>query len=117
MSEASDDRPASERSDADPRLIAALALGATAFLALTPYGLRWLYPPVKYETSVRMTVSPPAPRLQIDPRRDLKAVQATESSQLSSYGWANRPGGVVHIPIDRAMQLTAQRGLPGWRKP
>ena len=30
--------------------------------------------------------------------------QATET--LSSYGWVDKTKGVVHLPIDRAMQLT-----------
>jgi hypothetical protein len=31
---------------------------------------------------------------------------------LHGYGWVNEAGGVVHIPIERAMELTLQRGLP-----
>ena len=36
-------------------------------------------------------------------RRDLK--------RLSSYGWVDRSRGVVHIPIDRAMELVAKEGM------
>ncbi len=31
---------------------------------------------------------------------------------MHSYGWVDQPAGVVRIPIDRAMELLAQRGLP-----
>jgi hypothetical protein len=31
---------------------------------------------------------------------------------LSSYGWLDRNAGVVRIPIDRAMKMTVERGLP-----
>jgi hypothetical protein len=32
--------------------------------------------------------------------------------RLSSYGWVDREAGIVRIPIDRAMDLLAERGLP-----
>ena len=31
---------------------------------------------------------------------------------LGSYDWVDQKNGVVRIPIDRAMDLVAQRGLP-----
>ena len=35
-----------------------------------------------------------------------------EEQTLHSYGWVDQQAGVVRIPIDRAMELLAQRGLP-----
>jgi hypothetical protein len=35
-----------------------------------------------------------------------------QNELLSSYGWVDDETGVVRIPIDRAMDLLAQRGLP-----
>ena len=35
-----------------------------------------------------------------------------EEQTLHSYGWVDQSAGVVRIPIDRAMELLAQRGLP-----
>ncbi len=35
-----------------------------------------------------------------------------EAAELESYGWIDRKSGIVRIPIDRAMDLLAQRGLP-----
>ena len=55
---------------------------------------------------------PPEPRLQTEPREDLAALRTREDATLSSYGWVDRNAGVVRIPIDRAMELTLQRGLP-----
>jgi hypothetical protein len=55
---------------------------------------------------------PPEPRLQTEPREDLAALRAREDETLRSYGWVDRNAGVVRIPIDRAMELTLQRGLP-----
>jgi hypothetical protein len=55
---------------------------------------------------------PPEPRLQVKPVQDLKQVRDAEESILHSYGWANQQSGTVRIPIERAMQLIAKRGLP-----
>jgi hypothetical protein len=56
--------------------------------------------------------SPPAPRLQTDPVADWQTLQATEEAALHSYSWADRNAGKVRIPIDRAIELLVQRGLP-----
>ena len=55
---------------------------------------------------------PPEPRLQTNPRRDLKDLRDAEDALLKSYNWVDRNAGVVRIPIDEAMKLTLQRGLP-----
>ena len=60
----------------------------------------------------RATRVPPEPRLQTTPRDDLRALRAREQEILSSYGWVDKTTGVVRIPIDEAMKLTLQRGLP-----
>jgi hypothetical protein len=31
---------------------------------------------------------------------------------LNSYGWVDKEAGVVRIPIERAIELTLERGLP-----
>jgi hypothetical protein len=55
---------------------------------------------------------PPEPRLQTDPRQDLKNLRADEDTILDGYGWVDRNNQVVRIPIDQAMKLTLERGLP-----
>jgi hypothetical protein len=55
----------------------------------------------------------PEPNLQIDDdHAEMTALLAGQNQKLNSYGWINRSNGVIHIPIDRAMDLLAQRGLP-----
>ncbi len=56
---------------------------------------------------------PPEPRLQANAVEDLRQMRAVEDQVLNSYGWVDRKKGVVRIPIDRAIELLAQRGLPG----
>lgn len=55
---------------------------------------------------------PPEPRLQTTPRQDLQDLRTAEQEILTTYGWVDRNAGVVRIPIDEAMKLTLQRGLP-----
>ncbi len=55
---------------------------------------------------------PPEPRLQTAPEQELKAYMAEERRRASSYGWIDEAQGVVHIPVDHAMDLVLQRGLP-----
>ena len=57
-------------------------------------------------------VLPPAPRLQTGPRQDLQRLKQSQQELLNSYGWVDKNAGVVRIPIDRAMDLLLQRGLP-----
>lgn len=55
----------------------------------------------------------PAPHLEIDDDHAQRvALYAAQNQKLNNYGWEDRSNGIVHIPIDRAMDLIAQRGLP-----
>jgi hypothetical protein len=60
---------------------------------------------------------PPEPRLQTDPRQDLTDLRAREDELLGSYGWVDKNAGLVRIPIDAAMKLTLERGLPARTEP
>ena len=55
---------------------------------------------------------PPEPRLQANPRLDLQEMRAAENAVLQSYGWVDRDKGVARMPIDEAMKMMVQRGLP-----
>lgn len=59
---------------------------------------------------------PPEPRLQVAPLEDLKATRAAEDAALIGYGWVDRKAGIAKIPINRAMELLAERGLPAGGK-
>jgi hypothetical protein len=54
----------------------------------------------------------PEPRLEMDERGELGSVRSQEEQTLHSYGWVDAKAGTVRIPIERAMELTVQRGLP-----
>jgi hypothetical protein len=55
---------------------------------------------------------PPEPRLEETPNIDLQEMRAAEDQLQSSYGWLDQANGVVRLPIQRAMDLVVERGLP-----
>ena len=57
-------------------------------------------------------VEPEEPRLQVSPAQDLVKMRQSEDAVLHSYGWVDQKAGVVRIPIERAMALVVERGLP-----
>ncbi len=61
----------------------------------------------------QLTQSFPTPRLQTeDGAQDLVDLHRREDLLLDHYSWINESQGKVRIPIQRAMELIAQRGLP-----
>ncbi|MCU1302886.1 MAG: hypothetical protein JWQ87_3170 [Candidatus Sulfotelmatobacter sp.] len=54
----------------------------------------------------------PNPKLEEDERGQLNDIRMNEERELYSYGWVDEKAGTLHIPIERAMDLVAQRGLP-----
>ncbi|MDB5577780.1 MAG: hypothetical protein JWR80_2956 [Bradyrhizobium sp.] len=102
-----------EASDADPRLTAVLAAGAGIFLIVAPLVLGLVYVFPRHD-ALSDTLRPPQPRLQVSPADELAGLRASEDAELTSYGWIDRPNSVVRVPIGRAMELTAQRGIAGW---
>lgn len=46
------------------------------------------------------------------PREALKRLRDREDAALGRYGWVDREAGIVRIPIERAMDLLLERGLP-----
>ena len=61
---------------------------------------------------------PPAPRLQgipgdtVPPPEQRREFQAAATAELNSYGWVDGQQGVVHIPIEDAMEQLLKNGLP-----
>ncbi len=63
-----------------------------------------------------MTQQFPTPRLQTDDgNQEIADLHAREDLLLENYSWVDQPQGAprrVRIPIEREMELIAQRGLP-----
>lgn len=70
-------------------------------------------PAMEQQQLRQLTQSFPTPRLQGDDGNlDTANLHAREDLLLDHYSWIDRAQGKVRIPIDRAMELIAQRGLP-----
>ncbi len=61
----------------------------------------------------QITQSFPTPRLLLDDGdRDIADLHAREDILLDHYTWVDQSKGIVRIPIERAMQIIAEKGLP-----
>ena len=126
MAEAHSSDPGSIRagyeiSDLSPRGIALFAAGLAVMIVVSlvaVYALLELLRDGRREAAE--TPAPPAtasapapgPRLLVEPGRAFKAMREQEQTWLKSYGWIDQEKGIAHIPIDRAIEMLAQKGLP-----
>ena len=70
-------------------------------------------PAIHQQQLQQLTQTFPTPRLQSDDGNlDVAELHEREDLLLNNYSWANRSRGTIRIPIERAMELIAQRGLP-----
>ena len=104
-----------------------IVLGFTIFLFVlvaVAMGLMWwMSKAVKKEIAgrqapppplagARENPAPPAPRLEVSPAKDLAALRERENAVLNSYAWVDRAKGVAEVPVDRAIEIAATKGLP-----
>jgi hypothetical protein len=110
-----------ELSDLSPKNIAIFGVSLVGMILIVLwvcYELFQHYSTVSMKTEVppsplSYTREPtPEPHLLVVPGQELKTMRASEDSILNSYAWVDREKGVVRIPIKRAIDILAQRGLP-----
>jgi hypothetical protein len=113
-----------ERTDANIRSLVVSIAGLFLLLAVSLAAMGWMFsylakhdkPGPPRSPVAKERELPPAPRLQTAAGGNLTEVRAVEAEILSSYGWVDKKANVVRIPIDRAIDLAAERGLP-YRQP
>jgi hypothetical protein len=123
-----------EHQDLQPSGILYFLLGLAVFLLLCILGIRGVYAFLDHrEKALQPPVNPlvmniptdtrhiapgypqsvfPNPKLEEDERGQLNGIVLQEEDTLYSYGWIDEKAGTVRIPIERAIDLIAQRGLP-----
>jgi hypothetical protein len=103
------------------RGVALAGVGVIVMLALAMLVAWWLsglyqapvqpvdapFPPEQIEVPF-----PPQPRLQSNPTLDWQEQQERARTLLNSYEWLNREQGTVRIPVEQAIELLAEEGLP-----
>lgn len=89
-----------------------VAAGLAASWAVMKYfvAVQKLGPPASPFDQTRTI--PPEPRLSVNPAEELKKHEEKERNRLENYGWVDRNAGTVHIPIERAMELSLEKGFP-----
>jgi hypothetical protein len=73
--------------------------------------------PLPLPIEARGNPLPPEPRLQPSPHNDLMKMRAREDWELSHYFWIDKTKGKIAIPIERAMDIVAARGIPPQKQP
>ena len=74
-------------------------------------------PPPPVLPEAQLPLEPPGPRLQASPEKEMAAMRAEENHLLTSWEWVDEGAGVARLPIERAMELLAERGLPSSAEP
>ena len=112
---------AHEHSDAHPRPIAVFEVGLLVWVVISAAlmaGLFFYFTGREAKRDVggsplADTREPaPGPRLQANPVTDIDALRAAEEKRLTGFGWVDQPQGIIHIPIEDAIDIVAERGLP-----
>jgi hypothetical protein len=73
--------------------------------------------PVAPVAAVGPSLLPPVPRLQSSPDVALHELRTREDQEMTSYAWVDRQAGLIRLPVDRALELVANRGVPSWKAP
>ena len=127
MSEERNPGVTSEERDINARAIIRLGIALTTIVTVACFTLWFVFDQFAAREAARSTPpssliqregakQPPAPRLEANPPSELKQVLEDEDAILNTYGWVDPQHGVVRLPIARAMDLVAERGLKAVRK-
>jgi hypothetical protein len=112
---------AHEGRDVNVKAIAVFAAGMVIAAVIIHVALYWLLSYYRERdaqhrepvTAVGPIDEPRAvPRLQVAPPADLAQMRAAEETALGTYGWIDRDKNIVRLPIERAMEIIAEKGLP-----
>jgi len=111
-----------EHRDANIPALLKLGLGLAVLIAVTLVAMKWTFdifdkvqplgPPAAPFISAEARQLPPGPRVQAAPHLDLKDYCSAQQSNVQTYAWIDQKQGTVRIPVDRAMDMILQQGLP-----
>ena len=110
-------------SDKDIRIKPILVFGllTAIFTAFSFIGVAYVFRMFRTTTTAEVAptsrfveerVLPPEPRLQVNEKRTLQEQHALDKATVTEYAWVDKGSGVVRIPVERAVDLIAERGLP-----
>jgi hypothetical protein len=97
-------------------IVVLLIVTAAAALAMLR-GFRIPHPATYVEPAADGSASAPFAILQSAPQGELRTYRRGKATALEGYRWVDRTGGVVQIPIERAMELVATQAVTSGIKP
>jgi hypothetical protein len=115
--------PAHETSDVAIRPLAVFLAWLTGSLVAVVAICAWLFSVFEHSAERHDPEPPPlaesaphtpAPLLQVSPRGDLDLLRERENRQLNAAEWVHQDRKFARIPIDQAMSLVVEHGLPRW---
>jgi hypothetical protein len=80
-------------------------------------------PPVRQEMGKDYLTMPPEPRLQgvpghkTDPQSDLREKLQEDTLANQQAGWVDQTNGIAQIPVEDAMKIIVEKGLPAASTP
>jgi hypothetical protein len=110
-----------EVADANIRQVVIAGIGLAVATAIACFAMYFLFNLLKKSGGPAQAVNPmapastlpPEPRVEDKPWMQRQNLLPKEDRVLNTYGWTNKGAGLVRIPIDKAMDLIVQRGVPG----
>ena len=112
-----------EHTDIEPGIASKFAVWLAIAMVISGgivYGTFWLFEgreqswsaeAQQFPLAAGRVKEPPPPRLQTQPFKDAYLLNQEQLQKLSSFGWVDQSSGVVHIPIEEAMRIVAERRL------
>jgi len=91
--------------DPDAAVTAVVGIVGAVLLIVVVLGLQAFFYGAERREAERKNVAPGF--------EELVALRADQQEQLNSYRWIDEPGGVVGLPIERAMELVVARQRGG----
>ncbi len=112
-----------EIGDVNARALTKFGVSMGALIVIFLFGLWFMFDylknreaelgrPMSPSAMVNAQRLPPEPRLQRYAAQDMRDLRADQNRVLRQYALIDPDKGIVRIPVERAMDLVAQRGLP-----
>ena len=106
-----------ERADVNVFQITGFGIGLVISCLVVVFAMWALFDFLAKRENAKNEPMPQAMSHPVYPRVELQQLHDDEDAILNTYGWVNPNTGTVRIPIDQAIDMVAQKGLPSKPSP
>lgn len=92
------------------RPVLVVVAATMVFVGVVMAAIWWIYMASGPERPAAAVAADPPPAIDLGETR--RAWEAPMRQRLASYGWVDREAGLVHVPVERAVELVLAEGLP-----